>query len=33
MEPSLLEKEYDSLKNILIELQQNLMDLNIMIGK
>ncbi|MCF6465742.1 MBL fold metallo-hydrolase RNA specificity domain-containing protein [Clostridium sp. Cult2] len=29
----LLEKEYDSLKNILILLQQNLMDLNMMIGK
>lgn len=31
--PKLLEKEYDTLKNILIELQQNLMDLNIMLGK
>lgn len=29
----LLEREYDTLKNILIELQQNLMDLNMMIGK
>ena len=33
IDPKLLEKNYDSLKNILIELQQNLMDLNIMIGK
>ena len=32
-DPKLLEREYDTLKNILIELQQNLMDLNIMIGK
>ncbi len=30
---SLLEKEYDNLKNTLIELQENLMDLNMSIGK
>lgn len=28
-----LEKEYDSLKNILIQLEDNIMDLNMMIGK
>lgn len=33
IDPELLEREYDILKNILIELQQNLMDLNIMVGK
>jgi metallo-beta-lactamase family protein len=32
-DPKLLEKDYDTLKNILIELQQKLMDLNIMLGK
>ena len=32
-EEKLLEKEYDRLKNILIQLQENLMDLNIAIGK
>lgn len=30
---SLLEKEYDNLKNTLIEVQENLMDLNMSIGK
>ncbi len=29
----LLEKNYDTIKNILIDLQQNLMDLNIILGK
>lgn len=33
LDQKLLEKEYDSLKNILILIQQNLMDLNMMIGK
>lgn len=33
IDEKLLEKEYDSLKNILILIQQNLMDLNMMIGK
>ena len=29
----LLEKDYDTIKNILINLQQNLMDLNMILGK
>lgn len=33
LKDKLLEKEYDSLKNILIQLEDNMMDLNIMIGK
>lgn len=33
VDPQLIEKEYDILKNVLIDLQQNLMDLNIMIGR
>ncbi|NLJ78895.1 MAG: MBL fold metallo-hydrolase [Tissierellia bacterium] len=33
VDPKLLAEEYDMLKNILIELQQNLMDLNIMVGR
>jgi len=32
-DPKLVEKDYDNLKNILIELQHNLMDLNMIIGK
>ena len=32
-EEKLLEKNYDLLKNRLIELQGNLMDLNIILGK
>ncbi len=32
-DPKLLEKDYDTLKNILLELQHNLMDLNMIIGK
>ncbi|MBU5455431.1 metallo-beta-lactamase family protein [Keratinibaculum paraultunense] len=33
VDPKLLEKNYDTIKNILIDLQQNLMDLNIILGK
>ena len=33
MDPKLLEEEYDMLKNLLIDLQQSLMDLNIMVGR
>lgn len=33
VDPKFIEREYDMLKNLLIELQQNFMDLNIMIGK
>jgi len=33
LKDKLLEKEYDSLKNILIQLEDNIMDLNIMIGR
>lgn len=32
-DPKLLEKDYDTIKNILINLQQNLMDLNMILGK
>ena len=32
-DPKLIEKDYNTLKNILIELQHNLMDLNMLLGK
>lgn len=33
VDSKLLEKDYDTLKNLLLKLQQNLMDINIMMGK
>ncbi|MCR2045531.1 hypothetical protein [Anaerosalibacter massiliensis] len=33
IEPEFLEKEYNKLKNDLLELQQKLMDVNMLIGK
>lgn len=33
LDPKLLKKDYDSIKNVLIELQRHIMDLNMIIGK